>query len=843
MSIRAAVKDGRVRVPGPDLDLADVAADVALERGVLSAERAGARLGRSQAHDGHVQIGLLPGDDRLRVEAQVKADLAEVPSILARVIPSPSFRRELALVEGLQGSAEGRITIGDRKSAPQTSVAVSDVRFSATYGRLPWPLQVDAGGFAFDGKSVGVSRMAGSLGRSTFEGLAARVSLGKRPVLESASGSLDVSLEDFLEGVRNKPEAEPLAKSIKRVAGSLHVDLRRVAGPLARLEKASLSASGTFEEILLSFSSRSLPPLSIVSGKFAVDDENVRVEDVEARTLDASLRVTGSWKGYREGGRTIEATAAGKLGAEAIRWGWTRASLPAQFRPAAPVTLDAVHVSLAGGGAFSLAGGFVVAGGPRLTLDLAGEGQRIEVRDLTVADGDTRASFALRRPDGAFDVGFRGTLDLATFGRLFEGRPVRRGRVGGDFHALVPAGNPAGLTAEGTLTATDLDVPTPAGPVTIGRLDVRAAENRFDVASSAVVLAGQPFSAAGSVTLRDGAIVLDGDVSTGDLAWARIAHVLGRLEEAKKEQAAPAQPPSGTPADGTLSKASSSSSSFSSLPIRGDLRVSMDSFSHESLVFKPVLGDVRFGKDGVVASVRRAELCGISTTGEARVLPGGAVAVDARADASGADVNVPLACLGIENARMTGSYALSARVTGEGAVSALPRLLRGPLTFKAEKGRIGKATVLTRILGVINATDVFAGKSGTRVGEAIPYDSITADGEVAEGGISIRGLALKAPSITLVTTGRVGLLDPSLDLVVLAHPLSTLDKVVQAVPVVRNVLGRDFLAVAVKVTGTIDDPKVGVTPGRDVGKGLIGILERTVTLPVKVFDPSPPDRP
>ena len=57
----------------------------------------------------------------------------------------------------------------------------------------------------------------------------------------------------------------------------------------------------------------------------------------------------------------------------------------------------------------------------------------------------------------------------------------------------------------------------------------------------------------------------------------------------------------------------------------------------------------------------------------------------------------------------------------------------------------------------------------------------------------------------------------------------------------RSILGHDFLAVAVKVTGSIGDPKASVTPARDVGKGLVGILERTVTLPVKVFDPPSPE--
>ena len=70
-----------------------------------------------------------------------------------------------------------------------------------------------------------------------------------------ASGSIVVSLEDFFEGVRTRPEAEALARNVRRVSGSVRIDVRRLAGPLARLGEASLAASGTFEEILLESSS------------------------------------------------------------------------------------------------------------------------------------------------------------------------------------------------------------------------------------------------------------------------------------------------------------------------------------------------------------------------------------------------------------------------------------------------------------------------------------------------------------------------------------------------------------------------------------------------------------
>ena len=71
---------------------------------------------------------------------------------------------------------------------------------------------------------------------------------------------------------------------------------------------------------------------------------------------------------------------------------------------------------------------------------------------------------------------------------------------------------------------------------------------------------------------------------------------------------------------------------------------------------------------------------------------------------------------------MTGGYEASVKASGEGPASELSARSAGRSSSRPTKGRIGKATLLTRILGVVNATDVFAGKDKTRVGDAIPYD-------------------------------------------------------------------------------------------------------------------------
>ncbi len=123
MSIQAVLAGGKVRIGSVGLDLEEARGDVAVENGVLTAVHAAARIGKSQASDGSVRIGLVANDDTLRVEATVRSDLSELPGILSRVVGDGSFHEELSLVEDLVGSALLRRMAGRELSEKSNSPA------------------------------------------------------------------------------------------------------------------------------------------------------------------------------------------------------------------------------------------------------------------------------------------------------------------------------------------------------------------------------------------------------------------------------------------------------------------------------------------------------------------------------------------------------------------------------------------------------------------------------------------------------------------------------------------------------------------------------------------------
>ena len=94
------------------------------------------------------------------------ADLARLPRVLLRLTGDKGLEDELSRVEDLTGRASGRLTIGDRIGSLRVSADATDLRLSARYLRVPFPVEVDGGRLRFDENGIAVERLSGRLGRS-----------------------------------------------------------------------------------------------------------------------------------------------------------------------------------------------------------------------------------------------------------------------------------------------------------------------------------------------------------------------------------------------------------------------------------------------------------------------------------------------------------------------------------------------------------------------------------------------------------------------------------------------------------------------------------------------------
>ena len=156
-------------------------------------------------------------------------------------------------------------------------------------------------------------------------------------------------------------------------------------------------------------------------------------------------------------------------------------------------------------------------------------------------------------------------------------------------------------------------------------------------------------------------------------------------------------------------------------------------------------------------------------------------------------------------------------------------------TFRATKGRGYRLNLLPKILALPNVTRLSLGKVPDLAQDGSAYNSLSIKGTLSDGKLKIGGSVLEGSSMNIVGQGKVDVRTGKVDIVALASPLKTVDTILLRIPIVRYILGGSLVSVAVKAEGDLDDPTVSVLPPSAVVKGLLGVVERVLKLPIRIF--------
>ena len=106
------------------------------------------------------------------------------------------------------------------------------------------------------------------------------------------------------------------------------------------------------------------------------------------------------------------------------------------------------------------------------------------------------------------------------------------------------------------------------------------------------------------------------------------------------------------------------------------------------------------------------------------------------------------------------------------------------------------------------------------------------------GKVLLKEILMDAPSMKIAGTGRIDLLKEQLDIQLLVAPLKSVDSVLDKIPFIKHITGPSLVSYPIRVHGDLKDPEVDALSVPRVGTGLIDIMERTLTLPVRIFKPS-----
>ncbi len=232
----------------------------------------------------------------------------------------------------------------------------------------------------------------------------------------------------------------------------------------------------------------------------------------------------------------------------------------------------------------------------------------------------------------------------------------------------------------------------------------------------------------------------------------------------------------------------------------------------DALFFPHIAGTVTFQKNGrCLLNVASGNVCGISFSGSVQ-LP------DVDMDLSYASerqkvssVQDLMGCFGADAPAMTGSLSVSGTIQGNpGMIS------KASFTIKASKGVVNKTTVLTKMLGLLDLTELFSGNPVKRIMErGYRYDTMDIEGTITGHNIHITQAAVTGAGINLYATGYADLSSRSLDLVVLASPFKLVDSLFYHIPLAGPLISgknKSLLSVPLVVEGDFDSPRTRFLP-------------------------------
>ena len=232
--IGGQLASGSVHVPGIDLDLSDVSGAVTVENGVLQGHQLAAHHGRVVASDGTLQLGLAGEAPVLGVEADVHADVAELPALLRQVAPQDAVAPVLDQIRTLEGSATGHLSLGGTTRDVSTKVTVSQVTLSAEVVGVEPRLQLDGGRIAYEGRQIAATDVRVTAGSSTLSQLAARLDWGETPArLDLSAGTSRLALQEIHRWLLASGWLREWKWAPKTVAGTLAMETLHIDGPVA----------------------------------------------------------------------------------------------------------------------------------------------------------------------------------------------------------------------------------------------------------------------------------------------------------------------------------------------------------------------------------------------------------------------------------------------------------------------------------------------------------------------------------------------------------------------------------------------------------------------------------
>ncbi len=266
------------------------------------------------------------------------------------------------------------------------------------------------------------------------------------------------------------------------------------------------------------------------------------------------------------------------------------------------------------------------------------------------------------------------------------------------------------------------------------------------------------------------------------------------------------------------------------------IHLKADQLKIKKLIFTRIDSQLLLKKDSAQIKLNQAFLCDLETNGYINLQKDSLnTNISFKADNKD-NIQDLFTCLLKKNDFMDGQYSLTGNLTSNSFKKDFSKKLNGSAVLKAEKGRIYKLTLLSRILSVLNISKFFKGKIPDVTQNGFAYDTIFLEADIKDSIIHFKRAIIDGQDMTLIFSGWINPVNDALDLTCLVAPFKTIDLIIKKIPIINTMLSGRLISVPVKATGKLSDPVVVPLHPSAVGEGLINMMSDILQTPVKLWD-------
>ncbi|MEJ2220766.1 MAG: AsmA-like C-terminal domain-containing protein [Desulfobacterales bacterium] len=850
--IRGNLAGGNIFIPDGQLNLEDVKGDATIANGILKGENVEARMGNSFGRQGKVAIALTEDTAPFHIEGLIQADLSQLPPVLTRLIEHKQFRNELALLKKVEGSAVGMLIIGEDIRDINVKVMASDIRLTADYERIPHTLIVKDGSLVLNGNRIELNNVNAGVGESNFTRLSSRFGWEKSPLLELSAKSAKIDLPQLHAWLLQDRAIADDLKNLSRVNGTVTLQNAKLSGPLFKPGQWRLNSKGSIQDLLVN--SGLLPgDLKVPRGNFILEGDRLKITEWAADVGKSSLAgLTADLKWGANATLTANALKTVAVLDEIYPWLQSQETLKQHVANIQPLngSLAFQNLKFNGpitgktGNKISFSGDIErwhirsakfptdieVAGG-----ELSWRGTRIDLQETSVRFGTSTINrlslgkqwgkiplLELHADSADIQIAeiYPWLVSFEALDKMFKGFNATRGKLAlGGLALKGPADRSgtwqfqlAGDLQDLALESDHFKAPIYVNLAKFSAVDTPAgagAHGRFDLIEAQLGWQDSQISLQGNAAFAADQLRLDLKLAADRLSWEQVDQITG-LEK---------QPGSGEP-----------------LELLGSLAVELDHFTYDGFTWRPLHADISFNKDDTRVVVNEADLCGIRFPGILKV-SADEFELHFNPVAENQNLEPSIACLSAKQNLADGTFNLTGELLSKAKPDAFPKSLTGNLELTAEQGRIYRFGMLAKIFALLNVTEIYRGEVPDLSGKGFAYNSITANGAFEDGKLMIEGTSIDSPSMGIAIEGYIDLIKKKVNLVVLVAPFKTVDRIVKKIPLVGTILGGSLISIPFRAIGDLGNPDVIPLSPTAVGSGLLGILERTIKLPVTIIQP------